>query len=691
MPAADHPHGCVGHVAAFHYNPPFPASRTSTSHVNQDLASARTAFERALVFLRSGDAAMAERLARAALEDFPGDANFLTVLGYALHRQLRHQDAEPVLRAAIEADAEYAKAHEALGQTLLALQRPEEAIQALRQALFLQPTLESAQVSLCKALLAQGHEAQARQVFDAFRRSRPHAERLARAAQLHREGRLDAAEGVYREVLREDPGNVTVLRLLGMLAIEAAHHRDAAVLLRQAVRLAPDFRVAWIDLCRALTELHELDEAIEAAQRAVALDPDRGGAHIALANALARSSRTDEALAAYERARDLQPENAETCLGLGNLLKTVGRQQEAIDAYREGIRLRPGYAELYWSLANLKTFRFTTQEVSSMQAALDQGQPDDKEIVHLSFALGKASEDGGDFRQAFRYYARGNEVRRAQEYYDPVETDHIGERIRTTITAEFVRRHAGTGYDAIAPIFIIGLPRSGSTLIEQILASHSQVEATHELPEAGRLIRFIDRQRKGRRKYPEAVRDFDGRAWQEIGQRYDVETRRYRHGALRFIDKMPNNFALVGLLQLAMPQARFINARRDPRDTCLSCYRQLFARGQSFTYDLMELGEYYLEYARMIDHWRTVLPGSVLDVEYESVVADLEGETRRLLEFCGLDWEAGCLDFHTTQRAVRTASSEQVRRPIYADSVGYWRNYAPELETLSEVLAPVLK
>jgi tetratricopeptide (TPR) repeat protein len=492
-------------------------------------------------------------------------------------------------------------------------------------------------------------------------------------------------------LLREDSANVTVLRLLGVLAIDAAHHRDASVLLRQAVRLAPDFRIAWLDLSRALTELHELEEAVEAASRAVALDPGRAGGYIALANALARSSRTEEAVAAYERARELKPGQADIYLGLGNLLKTMGRQQEAIDAYRHGIQLRPGYAELYWSLANLKTFRFTAQETSAMQALLDQGPGHDNEIVHLCFALGKACEDTGDFDRAFRHYARGNEVRRRQEYYDPVDTEQYGERIRATFTRELVERHAGAGHGAIAPIFIIGLPRSGSTLIEQILASHSQVEATHELPEGGRLVRFIDRSRKRKKTYPEAALEFDAQAWRELGQRYDEQTRRYRHGAPRFIDKMPNNFALVGLLQLAMPHARFINAVRDPRDTCLSCYRQLFARGQSFTYDLTELGEYYLEYVRMIEHWHAVLPGRVLDVRYENVVADLEAETRRLLEFCDLEWEAACLDFHKTQRAVRTASSEQVRQPIYSDSIGFWRRYAHELEPLIEVLKPVLQ
>jgi len=271
-----------------------------------------------------------------------------------------------------------------------------------------------------------------------------------------------------------------------------------------------------------------------------------------------------------------------------------------------------------------------------------------------------------------------------------VHTEHIGQQIRSVFTADLLRQFHGSGYPGVAPIFIVGLPRSGSTLVEQILASHSAVEATFELPEAGRLIRYIDRQRVGGKLYPAAIADFDPRRLIDLGQRYDQETRRFRTGAPRFIDKMPNNFATIGLLHLILPHARFINARRDPLDTCLSCYKQLFARGQSFTYDLLELGEYYLEYQRMMDHWHQVLPGRVLDVHYEDVVANLERETRRMLDFCGLPWEDACLRFHETERPVRTASSEQVRRPIYRDAVGFWRNYASHLEPLRETLRPLL-
>jgi hypothetical protein len=372
------------------------------------------------------------------------------------------------------------------------------------------------------------------------------------------------------------------------------------------------------------------------------------------------------------------------------VLRTVGRQAEAVSAYREGLRLKPDFAELWWSLSNLKTWRFEPADVAAMESLLATPGLPDEPAAQLCFALGKAYEDARDFDRAFGCFGRGNALRRAREHYDPVQTEQIGERIRATFTPELFARLDGAGHVGAAPIFIVGMPRSGSTLVEQILASHPAVEATFELPQAGRLVRFIDRQRPGGEGYPEAVPGLSAGQLAELGRRYDEETRRFRTGAPRFTDKMPNNFATIGLLRLALPGARFINTLRHPLDTCLSCYKQLFARGQSFTYDLLELGEYYLEYQRMMDHWHRVLPGLVLDVRYEDVVAGLEGEVRRILEFCGLPWDDACLRFHETGRAIRSASSEQVRRPIYSDAVGFWNNYAGHLAPLIETLGPLL-
>ncbi len=654
-------------------------------------SDARASFERIVTFLRLGDAATAAQLCRAALAEYPHDPNFLALHGAALTRLGRAGEAEAALRESLAQDPDYPNAHVELGVALLALNRPAEAVPALRRALELNPALEAARLKLGQALLALGAETDARTVIDDFVGEKPQRQLLARAAEHHRNGELEQAEQAYREILRQDPGNVSALRLLGLLAMDAEHYRDAAVLLERAVQLAPDFRAAWLDLGRAQTEIYELDAAVSSYRRTIALEPNRVSGHIGLANALARSSRTADAVAAYERAAAINPEHAQTYLGLGNVLKTIGRQADAIAAYRRGIALRPAFAELYWSLSNLKTFRFAPAEIAAMEAQLASPTLGDEPATHLCFALGKAREDAGHFDEAFELFRRGNALRRAREHYDPVYTEEIGERIRAVFTSDLLSRNAGSGFHDAAPIFIVGLPRSGSTLIEQILASHHLVEATFELPEAGRLTKFIDREHPGRRGgYPEAIRELDARQLEALGQRYAAETRRYRAGAPFFVDKMPNNFPTIGLLHLALPNARFIDARRHPLDSCLSCFKQLFARGQSFTYDLVELGEYYLEYLRMMAHWDSVLPGRVLHVQYEDIVADLEAQTRRLLAHCGLPWDDACLRFHETERAIRTASSEQVRRPIYADAVGFWRNYEQQLAPLIEVLQPVL-
>lgn len=650
----------------------------------------RAAFDRAVTFLRAGDGVMAEQLCRGALADFPGEPNLMSLLGAALNRQGRGQEAEPLLRRALEEEPAYAKGQEELGRSLLLQGRFDEAIDRLRKALELDPKLQSAQLTLVHALTESGRADEADEMMQAFLRADPARQRIAQAAEHHRAGRLEEAEAIYRDILRRDPRNLEALRLLALIAMATEHYGQAEQLLKRAVEIAPDFLAAWMDLSRAQLERLNLPAAHASIERAAELSPHSANVQIHVANVLARSGRHDQAIETYRRAIALKPGMPAGFLGLGNTLKTVGRQAEAIEAYRQATVLRPESSEAWWSLSNLKTFRFEDGEIATMERQLELPALSNEARVQFCFALAKASEDRGVYARAFELYDRGNRTRRAVENYDPVQTEVINERIIKVFDAGFVARHAGRGHPDPAPIFVVGLPRSGSTLIEQILSSHSQVDATHELPEVGRLIHRINRDREDRTTYPEAVLDFDDETWAALGRSYIEQTRQYRGDAPRFIDKNPNNFASIGLLSQALPNARFINTRRHPLDTCLSCYKQLFAKGQPFTYDLVELGEYYLQYERMMAHWHAALPGRVLDVHYESVVADQEGETRRLLEFCGLPWEDACLRYYETERAIRTASSEQVRRPIYTDSVGLWRHYRRELAELIEILEPIL-
>jgi tetratricopeptide (TPR) repeat protein len=633
---------------------------------------------------------MTERLCREALADLPGEPNLTSLLGAALNRQGRGDEAEPLLRSALAAEPDYAKGHEELGRSLLQQGRPDKAVASLERALRLDAKLDSARLTLVHALSEAGREEEARSRLQEFLGADPARGMIAEAAVHQRAGRLEKAELRYREILRRDPRNIEALRLLALIALQTEHYGQAVQLLKRVVEIAPDHLAAWIDLSRAQLERFDVPAALASIRRAEAMNPRSPVVQLQLANTEARSGRHEAAIETYRRMAALDPTSPAPWLGLGNALKTIGRQNEAIEAYRRATALRPRMSEAWWSLANLKTFRFSEAEICAMEGQLAGEGLADEARVQFSFALGKAREDAGEYAAAFAHYECGNRTRRALEHYDPVQTEVINERIRTVFDAGFIARHANRGHPDPAPIFVVGLPRTGSTLIEQILASHSEVDATHELPEVGRLIDGFAHKRGGKPGFPEAVLDFESSRWAALGRDYMEATRKYRREAPRFVDKMPNNFANLGFIALILPNARFINSRRHPLDTCFSCYKQLFARGQPFTYDLAELGEYYLEYERMMAHWHAVLPGRILDLQYEDMVADQEGQTRRLLAHCGLPWEDGCLRFHETERAIRTASSEQVRQPIYDSSIGAWRNFEHELAPVIEILRPIL-
>ena len=655
------------------------------------IAAPRATFHQAIRLLNGGDAEGAIAVCREALAEDPDDINFTALMGAVLLKSRRLDEAEEQLRRAIALAPSFAKPHEDLGLLLLQQRRSEEAEAVLRRAVTLDPDLEQAHFQLGRALLANGKSDEADEAFERCFALNPEKGRLAEAARLHRSGKVEDAERLYRRVLKDNPKNVTALRLLGVIAMQSGHPENAEELLSKAVRLAPDFTGAIIDLGRLHQDQHRLAEAIECFGKAVETDPRSSHAHFLLAAALAPAARTAAAAAAYRRAIELKPEHAGAWLGLGHTLKTLGRQPEAIEAYRECIRLKPANGESWWSLANLKTYPLGDEDIRAMEAALETPDLNEQSEVNFLFALAKAWEDRKDYGRAWHYYDKGNRRQRMRENYDPVQTEVNNDAIVEVFTEEFLAVNEGIGCDDPAPIFIVGLPRSGSTLIEQILASHSQVEGTAELPYLGRVATSLNRNRADGVNYPQAVRELKGPNFEALGRRYLEHASLHRvEGLHRFIDKMPNNFPNVGFAHLILPRAKIIDARRHPMDSCLSCYRQLFARGQTFTYDLTEIGEYFLQYQRMMDHWHAVLPGRVLTVQYEELVSDFDNQVRRLLDYCELPWEEACLNFHETDRPVRTASSEQVRQPIYQGAVGFWRRYEQHLDELAEVLEPVL-
>jgi tetratricopeptide (TPR) repeat protein len=633
---------------------------------------------------------MAADLCRDALAEEPRDDKIRVLLGTVLVRQNNFAEAEKELRDVITRFPDIPKANRELGNALIAQGKGDEAIECYKRVIELTPDNPAAHRDLAMAYKTLGKSKDAERALDESFELDPERKQLVLAAEHQQAGEFGKAEIICREILRRDPRNVNATRMLGTLARDLGKPRLAARMLRNAVKLTPDFFGARMDLARVLMEIDELDEGESVIQEAIRLHPELPQPYSLLGNLYNKKGDFEEAVKVFQQALEIQPDHGASLAAMGHSLKTIGRQEESIDTYRDCIRKFPEFGEAYWALANLKTFKFSDDEVAVMEKAVVNEKLPDETRVNFNYSLGKSYEDSGDYDRAFQAYARGNALRRPNESYDPVHTESVHDQIIETITSEFLKQNEGNGHPDDAPIFIVGLPRSGSTLIEQILASHSMVDGTHELPDLPRIIKTINDQQPGGVGYPMALQHY-GKELASLGRQYIESTARFRKSAPYFTDKMPNNFAGIGLIAAILPNAKIVNARRHPLDSCMGCFKQLFYKGQSFTYDLVELGEYYLEYERLMAHWHEVLPGKVLDIHYEEMVADQENQTRRLIQHCGLPWEDQVLRFYETDRAIVTASSEQVRQPIYSKSVNSWRRFEDHLEPLIEVLEPLLR
>lgn len=517
---------------------------------------------------------------------------------------------------------------------------------------------------------------------------------LVAAATALSENRLAAAEQTLRAVLHERPTDVAAIRMLAETGMRLGRYDDAEKLLARCVELAPGFSAARHNYATVLYRQNKPEAAIAEVNRLLADDPVNPGYRNLKAAALGRIGEYEQAIALYEDVLKLQPRQPKVWMSLGHSLKTVGRQAQAVEAYRRCVALAPQFGEAWWSLANLKTVTFSDADVAAMEGQLRRTDLTDEDRFHLEFALGKAREDAGEFATSFEHYARGNALRRQGLDYEADETSDQVRRSKALFTTEFFADRAGVGCTRPDPIFIVGLPRSGSTLVEQILASHSQVEGTQELPDIITLARRIGgRARKASEgRYPEALGQLSSADLAALGEEYLERAQIHRKlGRPFFIDKMPNNWAHVGLICLILPNAKIIDARRHPLGCGFSGFKQHFARGQGFTYDLTDIGRYYADYVALMAHVDQVLPGRVHRVIYEEMVADPERQTRALLAHCDLPFEEACLRFYENDRAVRTASSEQVRRPIFTDAADHWRNYEPWLGPLKAALGPVLE
>ena len=653
-------------------------------------AGLRTAYQQALLSLRLGRAETAEKQLRSIQEAAPGEVNSLRLLGLALLAQRKLGPSIETLERTVALAPRFFLAQVDLARAYRQDGRLETARERLRTVIKDAPALDVAWLAYGDVLFDLQKFADARYAFEQARLLDPHRARIDAATEALVAGNSRTAEDIFRDILKADATHVGALCGLAALALGAGNTQDSERLLRHALNQTAHAPLARRGLVHTLLAAGRLPEAEAEARSLLQVEPENPQNWVALGTVCVRMLRQEEALAAYEEAARLNPSQPKLRLSIGHIHKTLGRREQSEQAYHDCLRLDPACGEAWWSLADLKTYTFSDAQMEAMQQQLIPDSADTNNQAQLHFALGKALEQRRQYARAFAHYASGNSLRRKTSPFDIRQFEDKTRRVIACFDAAFFRERAGSGEPDPAPIFIVGLPRSGSTLVEQILASHSSVEGTMELPNVLTLVREFDHAGGRNDGYPEQVRTASAQRLAELGRRYLQETRPIRAGRPRFIDKMPNNFSHIGLIHSILPNAAVIDVRRHPLDSCFSSFKQHFAQGQSFTYDLEDLGRYYRCYLALMDHWDRVLPGRVMHLQYEALVRDPDTHIRRLLEHCGLPYEQACANFHETRRPVRTASAEQVRQPLYSSGIGYWKHFENELEPLRRALGDSL-
>ncbi len=624
--------------------------------------------------------------ARLLLDEDVGDGEALYMAAVASRYLNDFEAAEKYLARLHAAMPEFGRAWQEQGHLAVARGETNAALDAFVRATRFNPALHASFREQARLLKVAGRDAEAQAAAAQQQRLEQLPRELVAVTNHLAEGRLVRAEQICRLYLRSNPRDVEGMRLLARIGIELGILDDAEFLLESAVEFAPDDIQLRLDYVDALRRRQNFEKAREEAEKLYARDP---------ASPLFQSRLAIESMQTGDYARGLElfdavlkqlPNDPANLTSKGHALKTTGAQNDAIESYRAAISAKPDHGDAWYALANLKTYSFKDAEVTAMQEQANRPDLAFMDRVHIAFALGKAHEDRGEYEASFAKYDEGNALKRAQTRYSAdAMSDELAKQ-KEHCTPDLFAKHANKGDTARDPIFILGLPRAGSTLLEQILASHSQIDGTLELPNILALAHRLRGRKAGQSRYPQILHDLSADQLAKFGEDFIANTRIHRQHAPFFIDKMPNNFRHIGLIHLILPNAKIIDARRAPMDCCFSGFKQLFAEGQEFTYGLHEVGRYYADYADLMDHWDAVLPDKILRVQHEDVLDDLEGQTRRMLGFLGVPFENACLKFHKTDRPVRTASSEQVRRPINRKGQGAWKPFEPWLDPLKQAL-----
>ena len=638
---------------------------------------------------RHGEALAAAHVLALAV---PGNREALYLIAANQRCLNRISDALTTLERLEQQHPRFSRLYQERGHCYMTLRDAPRAIVAFRRAVDINPALSTSWTMLERLYRMTGDAKSAETAGGHVATLKQLPPEVVQAGSLFSDGELLSAENILRAHLRKPGYHVEAMRLLARIAHQRDGLDEAELLLEGVLKLAPDYRAARLDYLRVLIDRQQHLRVREEIDTLLELEPGSKDYLSLYAAACVGLGEHEAAIALYRKLLAAAPGSFDLHVLLGHCLQAVGRQKEAIASYRAAAAARPSFGDAYWSLANLKTYRFSREEIARMRAeeAAAATQPVDR--CHLCFALGKAFEDRGAYAQSWQYYERGNALKRAESRYRPEITETNTRKQIEVCTAGFFAARTDVGVPDPDPIFVLGLPRSGSTLIEQILASHSRVEGTQELPHIQRIVLEL----QGRQpnlddpRYPGGLVDLAPEDFRRLGERYITDARAYRKGRPFFIDKMPNNFRHIGLIHLMMPNAKIIDVRREPMACCFSNLKQLFARGQEFSYSIEDIARYYRTYLDLMRHWDEVLPGQVLRVRYEDLVDDLEANVQRILQFCGLEFEPACVEFYTTKRNVSTASSEQVRQPIFREGLLQWRNYEPWLGALKDGLGDAL-
>ncbi|MDB0047430.1 sulfotransferase [Porticoccaceae bacterium] len=659
--------------------------------MTQALPKTAVDIDQAQRLLGAGKLEEAQKLIDSVLVESPDNTDALYTFAVIQRLRKQHLDALKTLDHVLQQQPNLARAYQERALNELSLNNPMPAGKALEAAVALDPSLLKSWSLLVPLYRASGSSKvrQAQEQVD-FLNTLP-KELLAAISYLSAD-RLLEAEQVCRAFLRENKTHVEGMRLLAEIATRNNILEDAEFLLESVIAFEPNHLDGNIQYAHILLRRQRFHRAYDQAKKVFDSYPQaKERTQQVYASACFGVGLNEEAIKQYLEMIEATPGNPQLYISLGHIHNTQGNPDKAAEAFKQAYGLNPNFGDAYWSLANTKSYKFDDQQISAMQSAEDSTETAELDQIQINFALGKAFEDRRDYTQAFHHYAKGNALKKVTTHYHAGQLQRRIDSQISVCTSEFLESKKGLGNNSADPIFIVGLPRSGSTLLEQILASHSQVDGTmelHNILDLAKRLRGRDNDNDENPRYPQIITELDDSYFERFGDQFMQDTQVYRESATFFTDKMPNNFFHIGLIKLILPNAKVIDARRHPMACCFSGFKQLFGEGQEFSYGLADIGNYYRQYVKLMDHWDQVLPGFVLRVQHEDVVEDLETQVRRILDFCGLPFEDACLDFHKTERSVRTPSAEQVRQPIYKTGLDQWRNFEEHLQPLVEALGP---